>query len=410
MKAPIISLIKNVVQKYNPEADFIFWTYNWGKQPEKNRIELINNLPKDVSLLVTFAHPETIYHDGMRSNLDDYTISFEGPCDYFLSEAKAAKKNCIRLYTMANTGGLTWDFGVIPYVPFPYQWERRFKGVVDAHEKYGLCGIMESHHFGYYPSFVSEWAKWYYFDDNTKTDDVFLKILARRYEEKNIEKVDEALKLWSESIRHYVVHISDQSGSCRIGHAYPLNYMRISKPTAVDYAHFGTRILNCFYDPHGMAKPNTCSPNLTVEISVKHFEIMEKLLAEGIDILETIENPNDELLELIDLGKFIKCNVRTILNCKYFCREKAEMNTKTDSPSIKKHLDEMERIARYEIENAKSAIPLVRKNSRLGWEPSMEYLGDEEHIFWKIAQVEYMIKVELGWCREDLSYNPDYEE
>ena len=34
-------------------------------------------------------------------------------------------------------------------------------------------------------------------------------------------------------------------------------------------------------------------------------------------------------------------------------------------------------------------------NSRLGWEPSMEYLADEEHLLWKISQVEKMIAVDL---------------
>ena len=58
-----------------------------------------------------------------------------------------------------------------------------------------------------------------------------------------------------------------------------------------------------------------------------------------------------------------------------------------------------------EIENAKSAIPLVQKNSRLGWEPSMEYLGDETHILWKIRQVEYMLENELKILKEGIKHN-----
>ena len=41
--------------------------------------------------------------------------------DYFKSEAEAAAKRGIRFYSMTNTGGVTWDFGVIPYEPFPYR-------------------------------------------------------------------------------------------------------------------------------------------------------------------------------------------------------------------------------------------------------------------------------------------------
>lgn len=48
-----------------------------------------------------------------------------------------------------------------------------------------------------------------------------------------------------------------------------------------------------------------------------------------------------------------------------------------------------------EIENAKVAISLVRLDSRLGWEPSMDYIADEKAIEWKIKQVEFMLNTEL---------------
>ena len=65
----------------------------------------------------------------------------------------------------------------------------------------------------------------------------------------------------------------------------------------------------------------------------------------------------------------------------------------------------MERVALDEIENAESVIPFVQKNSRLGWEPSMEYLGDEEHIRWKIRQVNYMLEAELKILKDGIKNN-----
>jgi len=72
---------------------------------------------------------------------------------------------------------------------------------------------------------------------------------------------------------------------------------------------------------------------------------------------------------------------------------------------MKRFIDKMEEIALEEIQNAKSAIPLVQKNSRLGWEPSMEYLGDEAHILWKIRQVEYMLENELKILKDGIKHN-----
>ena len=49
--------------------------------------------------------------------------------------------------------------GVIPYEPMPYQWLKRYEAMREANEKWGLCGIMESHHYGFYPSFISKLSK-----------------------------------------------------------------------------------------------------------------------------------------------------------------------------------------------------------------------------------------------------------
>ena len=57
---------------------------------------------------------------------------------------------------------------------------------------------------------------------------------------------------------------------------------------------------------------------------------------------------------------------------------------------MKERVDSMERIALEEIENTKDAIPLVRMNSRLGWEPSMEYIGSE-HYYLSVYLVSLLL-------------------
>ena len=48
-----------------------------------------------------------------------------------------------------------------------------------------------------------------------------------------------------------------------------------------------------------------------------------------------------------------------------------------------------------EIENARATIPLVEFDSRLGFEPSMEYMCDREHLELKIEQCERVVADEL---------------
>ena len=55
----------------------------------------------------------------------------------------------------------------------------------------------------------------------------------------------------------------------------------------------------------------------------------------------------------------------------------------------------MQALAEAEIENARRTIPLVQLDSRLGYEPSMEYIGDEAHILWKIATTKKALEEEI---------------
>ena len=48
-----------------------------------------------------------------------------------------------------------------------------------------------------------------------------------------------------------------------------------------------------------------------------------------------------------------------------------------------------------EVKNAEDTIPLVEFDSRLGYEPSMEYMTDKAHIDWKLGLIKEVIEKEL---------------
>ncbi|MBR2500035.1 MAG: hypothetical protein IKB60_03035, partial [Clostridia bacterium] len=134
-----LNMLKKVIRKHNKDADIVFWTYNWGFQPEEVRVKLIENLPTDITIQATYEMFEPRIYGNSVGKCADYTLSFAGPGKYFESEAKAAKRRGLKLYSMTNTGGLTWDLGVIPYQPMPYQWMNRYsftKNTLDAFKKF----------------------------------------------------------------------------------------------------------------------------------------------------------------------------------------------------------------------------------------------------------------------------------
>lgn len=410
-----ITMVKKAVRKYSPDAEIVFWTYNWGWAPEKERLALIKSLPRDITLLVTFEMFEQIRRGGATHVCVDYTISFEGPGRYFATEAREAHRRKIKLYTMSNTGGLTWDFGVIPYEPVPVQWSRRHQSLLKAREKWGLSGLMESHHYGWWPSFISELAKWAYWKPSPPSGELMKAIAVRDYGQAAAKYVVEAWKEWSEAIHHYIPTNEDQYGPFRVGPSYPLifhpNLSRFfaSKQLAIPaswHAWFGSCIVFSFYN---LLDDRRQSPGgVRIDIEIRWLEKMLVLWQKGIARLEKAlplmperKRPAGE--QILNLGRFMNNCVITVINVKHWWKLNQQLLV-ADSPNgIRKLLAEMETLARKEITNSEETIPLVEKDSRLGWEPSMDYMTDAGHLRWKIAQVQGVLNYELPEYRRAAS-------
>lgn len=400
-----LNCVKNTIRKHKKDADIVFWTYNWGNVGDKERIDLIRTLPTDITLMATYEMFDSYKVGSITQTVADYSLAFAGPGFYFTSEAKAAKERGIRLYTMANTGGLTWDMGTIPYEPMPYQWMERYKGLRQANEKYGLCGIMESHHFGFFPSFIGDLAKQCYIAENTDMDKCLEDVLAQRYGNDDIAVIKSALKLWSEAIKCYTPTDADQYGAFRVGPSYPLCLVNAVKPPSADYAHFGNEILDVVY-PADYSPMNRlpCGRGMLPQLRIKgEIELLNKMLSymrEGLEILKGIENPNEELLYLINLGEYICCCVITGIHAKEWYIVTSKLKIAQDKDEVRVLLEDVKALIKEERKNAQNAIEFVENDSRLGWEPSMEYITDAEHIRWKLRQLDYVEEFEIK-CYEN---------
>lgn len=401
-----LECVKRAVYKYKKDADIVFWSYNWGSRPVEDRLSLINNLPTDVTLLATYEMYEICDRGKVKEVCSDYTLSFEGPGYYFKTEAEAAKKRGLRLYAMTNTAGQTWDMGVIPYEPMPYQWIKRYYGLREAKEKWGLSGLMESHHYGFTPSFIGDLSKQAYIEEKPCIEDSLQNIIIARFGTKNTALIDEALKKWSEAITYFIPSDDDQYGPFRIGPAYPLCLVKMVKPPSNKYAHFGNRILNINY-PAGNTMSSTPASgrgmlaSLRICEEIKSLHKMLELLKEGVTILKNIpvSERNKELCYLINFGKYLCCYVQTGINAKQWYRIKNRLLSVENRLEANSIIDEAEKLLLEEKQNAQNAIEFLEKDSRLGWEPSMDYLGGIDSINWKIKYTDFVIDVELRHFR-----------
>lgn len=404
-----LKLIQKIIYKRKPDADIVFWSYNWSRVEAKYRKALIDTLPKDITLQATFEMGTYIERDGITNRTTDYTLFFPGPGYYFTSEGEFAKENGLRFYSMTNTGGLTWDVGVIPYLPAPYQWMKRYSGMIDAHYKYGLSGTMDSHHYGFCPSFISDLAKWAFYSPAVDLDDVLHKLAARDFAPEHKDTVCDAYKLFSDGIHYMISTNPDQYGPCRMGPAYPFilfDNQDLKIPTT-PYAHFGGNSI-CF-PLYGMTvlNGNYVSRNLLAteegrrkfDYEIKNFRIVTEYYDKGCKLLEPIidsipEKKRDNAKRIFGIGKFIRNTSRSAVNVKEFFKRK-EILLSLHGEERNRVVDEMLDICKAELENARDTIPLVEFDSRLGYEPSMEYMCDPAHLEWKINLLLDVINKEL---------------
>ncbi len=402
-----LEMIKNTVRKYSSEAEIVFWTYNWGCTPEKNRLALINSLPEDITLQVTFEMFEQRKFENAIKPIADYSITFPGPGKYFTSEAIAASKKNIRLYAMTNTGGRNWDFGTAPYIPVPQQWTKRHDAVLKAHDDWGLCGLMESHHYGFSPTIISELSKWRYWTPAVDVAEILKKIAIRDFGKAGAKYALEAWQLWSDAMNDVPVTNEDQYGPLRIGAAYPFIFhpditrtfgSQVIDIPSVDYAHFGGCIVKTFYHPFENEQQSPGAIRFPIEMRALGKVIFK--WKNGIEKLEkalenTPENKKRKAQKMLGLGKFILTTLTTTLHCKQWWILNQKLITESDVPKTLQLIDEIESLLKSEIANAEQAITLVEADSHLGWEPSMEYMTDRKHLDWKIKHSKQVIDCDL---------------
>ena len=404
-----LELVKKVIRREKPDADIVFWTYNWGWAPEKERIELIDQLPTDISLLVTFEMFQNLPTNyGITERVCDYSVAFEGPGDYFLSEAKAAKRRGIRLYTMSNTGGRTWDFGCMPFEPFPQQWMRRFQALRECNEKYGLVGLMESHHFGYYPSFITKIAKMS-FEYISDTPENILKRVVGEFSEGETEKCLEALNYWSEAIRIYMPTDDEQYCAMRVGPAYPLMLGIFPKPPESllgEKVRFGNGITEEYHYQSGRmsAEGKFTLHSVRMRVEMKILTDAIKLIRKGINVFKSLDKKSKTVKRLMNMGEYMICCFTTDIHVKkmYILRQK--LFIAGSNKEVRCIIDKIRSLGAIEIKNAQKALKVVDKDSALGYEASMGYGGDRAHIEWKIRQVNHMMTHELGIYEKGLQF------
>ena len=104
----------------------------------------------------------------------------------------------------------------------------------------------------------------------------------------------------------------------------------------------------------------------------------------------------EDCLRLCNMIHFMENTATTAIHAKQWAKLRWQFPLLTEKEALQRWVDSMTALAQAEIQNAEATIPLAEADSRLGWEPSMEYIGDARHLRWKIRQVTQVMEKELS--------------
>ena len=99
-------------------------------------------------------------------------------------------------------------------------------------------------------------------------------------------------------------------------------------------------------------------------------------------------------MRILGLCKFIANTARTAVNMKEFYKCKVALMS-AEGEAVKPLVEQVHAICQKERENVANTIPLVEFDSRLGYEPSMEYMCDAAHLEWKLDLLDKLMNEEL---------------
>ena len=410
-----VETVRDAVRKVSPEADIVLWTYNWAAAPKELRTKLIDRLPKDITVELNFELHDNVKIWGTQERALDYTISLPGPSRLFHDEGTAARRNGLRLYAMSNTGGRTWDFGAVPYIPVPMQWGRRMENLLEARKNYGLSGLMESHHFGMYPSIIAELGKWLFWSNGPKSkEEILRKMAVRCFSENTADAVMEIWKEWSDAAGEFITPIDDQYGPCRVGPSYPFLFgacslrqtwgMTMKFPwTKFNKYEIAMPVYSVVNDPDGL----DIGPR-RIKAEIRHLPELIKRWNSGADRMESLlvqieTRKHPAARKMIALARYIANTLATVLHIKQWWLENLRLLAEDDPERSEAILGRIILIAQEELENARATIPLVEQDSSLGYEPSMDYVTDRSHLEWKIRQLTSVLERDIPQYRKSIA-------
>lgn len=387
-------MFASVMKEVAPNAEFISWTYaqrSWRQSAPKAFEESLLHRDTGVIHMQNFEDEGRAIQLGKERKLFDYWLSFVGPGKIMADTLKVNKARGIKTYAKLQVCS-SFDFGSIPYVPVPGILFDKFKYMREN----GISGAMLCWYTGNYPGLMNKAACELSFYDDFSSKEEFLDYIAKTYWGKDYSPVAKAFSLFEKGYKNYPLNKAFLWFSPFVdAPCAPLRLLPVDLPMPSSWKitepSGGDRIGEALLDGHTLEEAQILVQNMLDE--------WEK----GLSLMPSIIDTDDKnRIDQIVIAKAIGILIESGLNqIKFYVLRRLLGINKGDPFTI---LDQMEQIARREIEVSKSLIPLCDNYPYLGYMTEANgYKFFTQKLLWRIETLRELIEKEFNIVKQRLN-------
>lgn len=427
-----VGIVTEEVHRKNPSAHVLAWEYNIDFRPQNTRLKryFVEKLPPDANPSLTWENGKGFELDGMQGYLRDYSLSQVGPAEVTQAQIEVANGRNMKVFSKVDTFA-SWQFGTIPYLPFPGQWRKRY----DALAKYGVKGTIESWSSGYTPNFIVSLRYWTCWDNSIPFPELLEKTAARIFGQKNVSN---ALKAW-EHFDNAIRLVPDTGPNMGTNNAIgnPLFFKEPPLRTATFHRSWTdhnawTGYLGSYLNPYWpftvkrmvfvpdftnqtnraeqyarsatgiVADPNT----KLLPVFLKYLKGAAEEMEKGLKYYRkaALESPEwkkpialREVMVAEQLQRMMESNAAIL---EFEDRRMRWVATENKQEGLR-ILDEMEEILKREIERTKLAQIAVSRDSRFGFQFEQDYVYTPFSLSEKMRSLRETLEVHLPAARKE---------
>lgn len=374
--AQVIQLMDEGARSVAPDARVIAWDWSWEIVEDNPQKQIIDRLPTSATLMVDFERGTVIEREGVKSTVEEYSLSVVGPSPRAAAHIRLGKARGMDVMAKIQVG-TTWEVGLVPYIPVEQLLVRKFQAMRAA----GITGAMESWTLGGYPSENWDVAASFYRRHASESDgnDDLEEVAASLYGATAAKRVVRAWRLFSDAFEQYP--FSDSLVYSSVVQCGP-SALLYFEPTGLT-----PRIMNS-YDNLGWTQP--FGPRIVADIFGKMASGWKAGLKELEGAMQDVPAAQrGRAAKDLRVCRAIGLYFRSIANQVRFHASRQRWKASAAG------LHSMKMLVNDEISIARQFLEICSQDSRLGFEASVGYLYLPLDIREKLVACQYMIEKQI---------------